>query len=177
MKSVKTNIENAQAIDLAVAGTPSVLRGIDPDTPSGKAELFSEALEERRGEGLPSYRPLVREGAFILVSPSSDRRTNSTFGGVTALAKPAEVEMNPSDAEALGLVDGQRVRLSNDLGEVILILRGSKAIRSGTLYVLKGAWLETSETDQTINALIPGHTADLGDGACYNDTQVDIAAA
>ena len=75
------------------------------------------------------------------------------------------------------LIDGERVRLSNEQGAVILTLRISDAIRSGTLYVEKGSWLETSETGQTINALIPGHTADLGDGACYNDTQVDIAPA
>ena len=171
------DIGTDEVIDLAVSGTPSVLRGIDPDTPSGKAELYSEELEERLAEGLPSFRPLARTGAFILVSPSSDRRTNSTFGGVTALAKSAEVEMNPADAQSLAFTDGQRVQLFNVQGKVILKLKISKAIRTGTLYVQKGAWLETSETGMTINALVPGHIADLGAGACYNDTQVDIASA
>ena len=72
---------------------------------------------------------------------------------------------------------GQRVRLSNEQGEVVLTLRVTTAVRLGTLYVPKGSWLRTSETGQTINALIPGHRTDLGDGACYNDAQVDIRPA
>jgi anaerobic selenocysteine-containing dehydrogenase len=164
------------AIDLAPSGTPTVFRGMSPDTPSGKAELYSNSLEDARAEGLPSYRPLEQTHAFLLVSPSSDRRTNSTFGGVAALDEETRVEMNPDDAARHALKNGQRVRLSNEQGDVILTLRITAAVRSGTLYVSKGSWLRTSETGQTINALIPGHRTDLGDGACYNDAQVEIEA-
>jgi anaerobic selenocysteine-containing dehydrogenase len=165
------------AIDLAPKGTPTVLRGLSPDTPSGRAELYSKSLEEKRGEGLPSYRPLERSHEFLLVSPASDRRTNSTFGGVEALDEETCVEMNPVDAERHALRDGQRVRLTNEGGEVVLLLRTTPAVRTGTVYVAKGSWLRTSETGQTINALIPGHRTDLGDGACYYDAQVDIQPA
>jgi anaerobic selenocysteine-containing dehydrogenase len=166
-----------EAIDLAPAGTPTVFRGRAPDTPSRKAELYSKSLEDSRGEGLPSYRPLERSHEFVLVSPASDRRTNSTFGGVVELDEETLVEMNPDDAARRSLRDGQRVRLSNDQGEVVLRLRTTSAVRPGTLFTPKGTWLRTSETGQTINALIPGHRADLGDGACYYDTQVEITAA
>jgi anaerobic selenocysteine-containing dehydrogenase len=113
----------------------------------------------------------------VLVSPASDRRTNSTFGGVTELDEETLVEMNPDDAAHHTLRDGQRVRLSNDKGEVVLRLRTTSAVRPGTLFTPKGTWLRTSETGQTINALIPGHRCDLGDGACYYDTQVEITSA
>ena len=169
-----TELEANSAIDLAPHGTPTVFRGLAPDTPSGKAELYSKSLEEAWGEGLPSYRPLKRTHEFVLVSPSSDRRINSTFGGVAVLDEETAVEMNPEDATQHALQNGQRVRLSNEQGEVVLRLRVSAAIRPGTLYVPKGSWLRTSETGQTINALIPGHRTDLGDGACYNDAQVAI---
>ena len=99
-----------EAIDLAPEGTPTLLRGLSPGTPSGKVELYSKSLEEKRGEGLPSFRPLERSHAFVLVSPASDRRTNSTFGGVSALDEQTCVEMNPDDATRLRLQDGQRVR-------------------------------------------------------------------
>ena len=165
------------SIDLAPDGTPTVFRGLSPDTPSGKAELYSKSLEDTRGEGLPSYRPLERSHEFLLVSPASDRRTNSTFGGVAALDEETSVEMNPGDAARHALRDGQRVRLSNAQGEVVLRLRTTSAVRPGTVYVCKGSWLRTSETGQTINALVPGHRADLGDGACYNDAQVEITSA
>lgn len=165
-----------EAIDLAPEGTPTLFRGLRPDTPSGKAELYSQVLEDSHGEGLPRYRPLERSHEFLLVSPASDRRTNSTFGGVAALDEETAVEMNPEDAARHGLVSGRRVRLSNEQGEVVLRLVVTPAVRLGTLYVPKGSWLHTSETGQTINALIPGHRTDLGEGACYNDTQVEIAA-
>ena len=89
----------------------------------------------------------------------------------------ARVEMHPDDARKRALADGQRVRLANELGDVVLSLRTTPEVRTGTVFVAKGSWLRTSETGQTINALIPGHRADLGDGACYNDTQVDVTPA
>jgi len=166
-----------EALNLAPEGTPTLFRGLAPGTASGKAELYSEWLERERGEGLPSYRALERSHEFVLVSPASDRRTNSTFGGVPALDEETRVEMHPDDAARHDLRDGQRVCVSNELGRVVLELRTTTAVRPGTVFVSKGSWLRTSETGQTINALVPGHRADLGEGACYYDTQVDVTAA
>ena len=145
-------------------------------TPSGKIELFSESLELECGEGLPHYRELAAIHRFALVSPSSDQRTNSTFGGVENHDSDLVVEMNPLDAASLALCDGQLLRLYNDQGEVVLPLAISPRVRSDTVYVPKGGWLRSSVTGQTINALIPGHKADIAGGACYNDARVDIEA-
>jgi hypothetical protein len=42
----------------------------------------------------------------------------------------------------------------------------------------KGAWLATSENGQTISALVSADDrADLAEGACYNDTGVEVALA
>jgi anaerobic selenocysteine-containing dehydrogenase len=166
-----------EAIDLAPDDTPTLFRGRMPETPSGKAELYSESLESQYGEGLPAYRELVRTHAFVLVSPASDKRTNSTFGGTTTSDADPLIEMNPDDAEAHALSSGQRVRVWNEQGEVVLTLKVSDAIRPGILHTEKGTWLCSSETGETINALIPGHKSDIAGGACYYDTQVDIAAA
>jgi anaerobic selenocysteine-containing dehydrogenase len=171
-----TQIGLEEALDLSPEDSPTVLRGAMPTTPSGKAELYSAALEEQRGEGLPSFRPLEANEHFYLVSPSSDKRTNSTFGGVEAMREELAVEMHPRDAADKGLVDGQRVRLSNQQGAVVLKLKISDAVRTGTLYVPKGSWLKDNPSGHSINALIPGHKADLADGACYNDTRVDVSA-
>ena len=85
------------------------------------------------------------------------------------------VEMHSRDAAAKGFADGQRVQLSNQQGAVVLKLKISDAVRTGTVYVAKGSWLKDNPSGQSINVLIPGHRADLADGACYNDTRVDIA--
>ena len=124
----------------------------------------------------PRYQAMESTRQLILVSPSSEHRTNSTFGGIDGQSDDLQVELCAEDAGRAGLVDGQSVRLFNDQGEVLLPLRISDRIRPGTAYVPKGAWLRHSANDQTINALIPGHKADLAGGACYNDTRVDVAA-
>jgi anaerobic selenocysteine-containing dehydrogenase len=165
------------ARDMAAGNTMSMLRGAPPATPSGKIELYSEALEHEYGQGLPQYRALESSRRFILVSPSSDKRTNSTFGGVAGHDSDLMVEMNPEDARSLALHDGESVRLYNDLGNVMLPLKISSDVRPSTVYVPKGAWLKNSKTGQTINALIPGHRADIAGGACYNDAMVDVEAA
>ena len=74
-------------------------KNILPATPSGRIELFSADLQNRFGFGVPRYRPVEQELPFALISPSSDKRTNATFGGC-ALSDGCEfVEMNPADAQ------------------------------------------------------------------------------
>jgi hypothetical protein len=42
----------------------------------------------------------------------------------------------------------------------------------------KGAWLATSETGNTISALVSADLrADLAQGACFNDTAVEVERA
>lgn len=149
-----------------------------PKTPSGKIELYSVDLEARYGFGLPRFDPVRRDRPFAVISPSSDKRTNATFGGCSLSDGHEVVEMHPQDADAKGLEDGEIVRLFNDLGEVNLQLKVSDATRPGVLYVPKGAWRRTSETGQTTNALIPVDVrTDIGDGACYHETFVDVEVA
>ena len=58
------------------------------------------------------------------------------------------------------------------LAEVFLPLKISDAVKQSTVYTPKGAWLKGNKN--TINALIPGHKADIAGGACYNDARVSI---
>ena len=147
-----------------------------PATPSGKVEILSERLEQKYGEALPNYKPLVSGFPLFLISPSSDKRINATFGGLGMSDGLQPLEMHPDDAAARGLSNGMKVRAWNDLGEVHLTLEITDAVPAGTLYSPKGAWERTSDTGQTVSALIPGVKADIADGACYNDTRVDVAA-
>jgi anaerobic selenocysteine-containing dehydrogenase len=165
------------AVDMSADNPASLLRGQQPATPSGKIELFSDALEQACGTGLPQYRDLQNQRRFLLVSPASERRINSTFGGLPGHGNDLDCEMHPQDAHSLALRGGQSVCLFNDQGEVELPLRISDRVRPGTVFVPKGAWLADSPTGQTVNALIPGHKSDLHDGACYYDCSVDIRCA
>lgn len=153
---------------------PTLLRGLEAGTPSGKIELFDARLEAGCGQGLPTWTPMADDYRFTLVSPSSEKRINSTFGGVTGHDSDVVLEMNPRDAENLQLREGETVRVFNAQGSVNLPLKVSTNIKQGTLYSPKGAWLKNATF--TINALIPGHKADIAGGACYNDTRVNVEA-
>jgi anaerobic selenocysteine-containing dehydrogenase len=167
-----------KAISMLYAGREPVLfQNVSPRTPSGKVELESSMLGARFRSPLPGFRSLESRYPLTLITPASDRRITSTFGGLAASDEPPLLEMNPVDADARNLVDGARVRVWNALGQVFLPLRITTAVRPGVVSSEKGAWLRTSENGQTISALAPTHKADLGDGACYNDARVDVAAS
>ena len=147
-----------------------------PQTPSGKVEIWSNDLHERFGEGLPSYKPLTSSYPLFLVSPSSDKRINATFGGLKMSEDVQILEMHPDDAAQRSLGDGMMVKVWNDLGQVALKLSITDKMPRGTLYSPKGAWLKTSRSGQTVAALINTNKADIAQGACYNDTKVDVVA-
>ena len=151
-----------------------------PATPSGKIELKSEALAERWGAAarLPTWREREAASPLMLISPASDKRISSTLGDLTASRKAPPLLMNPADAAQRNLADGSQVRVWNDRGEVVLRLAVTDAVRPGVVASEKGAWLMTSPTGQTISALVSADLkADLAEGACFNDTPVEVARA
>ncbi len=146
-----------------------------PATKSGKIELFDQTLEDKYGFGTPRYQPANRDLPFTLISPSSRKRTNATFGGNEASAGVEIVEINAQDATVYDVHDGAMLCLSNRRGSVILKAKITTATRPGVLYSPKGTWLKTSQTGQTVNALISADMkTDIEGGACYNETFVDI---
>jgi len=155
---------------------PVLFQNVSPRTPSGKVELESTTLDARYGAALPAYRPLASPYPLTLITPASDKRITSTFGGLAVNDGTPALEMNPADAAERGLANGSLVKVWNDLGEVYLPLRITAAVRSGVVSSEKGAWLRTSRNGQTVSALAPTHKADLADGACYNDSRVEVAA-
>ena len=155
---------------------PVLFRNVWPKTPSGRIELQSTLLEERYGAPLPTFRPLESRFPLTLISPASDRRITSTFGGLAVNDATPVLEMHPDDAAGRKLSDGSWVRVWNELGEVFLPLQVTTAVRPGVVCSEKGAWLRTSSNRQTISALAPVHKADLAEGACFNDARVEVAA-
>jgi anaerobic selenocysteine-containing dehydrogenase len=154
-----------------------MFRNVFPATRSGRVELASPYLEERYRARLPSFTAVDARFPLALLSPASDRRISSTLGGVVEDEEPPRLEMHPADARARGLVDGQCVRIWNDLGEVRLTLRLSDRVPEGVVWTLKGAWLRTSDNGQTISALCPPSHADIAEGACFNDARVEVAGS
>jgi len=153
-----------------------LFKNVFPKTTSGKVELASPYLEKKYGARLPSWRPVASSYPLTLISPASDQRITSTFGGLHVAEGPPPLEMHPDDAKARNLRDGMRVRVWNDLGEVRLPLVVTDVIPRGVVCSLKGAWMATSDNGQTVSALCPADHADISEGACYNDARVEVAA-
>jgi anaerobic selenocysteine-containing dehydrogenase len=150
---------------------------VRPATPSGKIELRSETLAKRWGSAalLADFRPRDESHPLMLISPASDKRISSTLGDLSASRAAPPLKMNPADAARRGLATGSDVRVWNDLGAVILPLEVTDAVPPGVVASEKGAWLSTSPTGQTISALVSAdQRADLAEGACFNDTPVEV---
>jgi anaerobic selenocysteine-containing dehydrogenase len=172
-----SRIATDRAIAMTVGGQPALLfANVFPQTPSGKVELASSYLARKYGARLPTFRPVESRYPLTLISPASDQRITSTFGGTSIDEATPPLEIHPDDARARGLVDGQRVRVWNDLGEVRLPLKITEAVPPGIVCSLKGAWMRTSDNGQTVSALAPATHADICEGACYNDARVEVAA-
>ncbi|KLN59485.1 molybdopterin-binding oxidoreductase [Kiloniella spongiae] len=149
-----------------------------PATKTGKIELYSEDMEQQFGYGLPRYEEVTQNLPFALISPSSSKRTNATFGGHKDSIAIEQLEIHPQDAQAKGITNNSKVRIWNALGEVILLAKVTDKVKPGVFYSPKGTWLKSSDSKQTVNALINSEIrTDIMSGACYNDTFVDIAPA
>ncbi|MCJ8333838.1 MAG: molybdopterin-dependent oxidoreductase [Epibacterium sp.] len=170
-------IEDALHLKLKEGGPAILCATHSPTTPSGKIELYSGDLEAGFGAGLPRYIAAQQDAPFVLVTPGSDKRINATFGNCTLSGGPEELEIHPEDAAARGLKEGSEVEIYNDRGAVQLVVKVSHAIQPGVLYVAKGAWQKSSATGLTVNALIAADArTDIGDGAAYHETFVDLRA-
>ena len=113
---------------MTVGGEEAMLfENVFPKTPSGKVELASPYLEAKYGARLPTLPARTsRRYPLMLISPASDQRITSTFGGAaTGDGHAAARDAPRRRARRAGLRDGMRVRVWNDLGEVRLPLRGS----------------------------------------------------
>ena len=160
-------------------GKPLVLyENVRPATPSGKIELKSETLAKRWGAAalLPTWRAPETSHPLQLISPASDRRISSTLGDLAASQIAPPLLMNPRDAAARNLAQGAEVKIWNERGAVILPLRITDEVPPGVVASEKGAWLASSRSGQTISALVSADMrADLAEGACFNDTVVEVS--
>ena len=156
-------------------------------TPSGKLEFYSETLARQGQPPLPDWQPdpgqpdpgLPQEQAFplrLLTAPGYFL-SHTAFSGVEFLRSregtPGCV-LHPQDAAARGLRDGQRVRLFNQRGSVGLVLRVRDEVQPGVVLV-PGQRPDQETEAGTVNMLCGGEFTDLGEGATYQSTWLEVA--
>jgi anaerobic selenocysteine-containing dehydrogenase len=161
-----------------VAAIPGPIQFVDelPRTDDRRIHLVPPSLDAEAG-GLYRYRedPETAAHPLALISPAVARQVSSTFGQLDR--RPAALHMHPDDAAARGLADGDRIRVFNDLGDVVCRMAIDHDMRPGVVGLAKGLWSHHTENGATANALCPDALADLGGGATFNDARVQVEAA
>ena len=117
---------------------------------------------------------------LTLITPAPHLFLNTSFGSNPELrrrAKDPVVLVNPADAEARGLVGGQRVRVHNAGGAFLADVEVSDRVARGVVASPKGRWPKLSPGGANPNAVVGERDADLGRGAVYHDNLVEISPA
>jgi len=96
------------------------------------------------------------------------------MGQVGALETVLEMSSSDAAQRGLGGETSELVRAFNHLGEVVCRYRINPDLRPGVAVMPKGAWLESSTSGTTANALAPDSLTDIGGGACFNDARIQV---
>lgn len=153
-------------------------------TPSGKAQLYNEAL---LGQGLNPVASFVpptesrhaekaRKFPLELLSRKADNFLNTSFANLDSLQKmeqPELVEINTTDARSRGIRDGDWVRVFNDRGEVRLRAHVNGAVQPGVV-AARLTWARFAPDGKSINALTSETLTDIGRGATFYSCLVEI---
>jgi anaerobic selenocysteine-containing dehydrogenase len=147
-------------------------------------EFYSEALAAQGLPAMPDWRPdaveerqAARRPLRLLTAPGYFQ-SHTAFSGVSFLRRregPPCCILHPDEARARHLKDGQRVRVFNNRGSVGLILRLSDEVQPGVVLV-PGQRPDSETIAGTINMLCSDRYTDIGEGATYQSTWLDIAA-
>ena len=117
-----------------------------------------------------------------LVSPQPGDKLHSQMECALADepgARPGDIEINPADADARGLSDGDLVQVYNERGACRARIHVSDAIRAGVVSLPTGAWLDadTDGTDTQGNPNILTRdlgTSRIGQGCSAHTTLVEV---
>ena len=156
-------------------------------TASGRIELFSKAMEAAGLPPLPTYVPLtegydgIRRGRghqypLMFISPPNHNFLNSTFANVAKhqkLEKEPSLQIHPEDAAERGIEDGAWVTVYNDRGTYEVRAKVTDKMLPGTV-VSQGLWWEGEGRKQRANALTSDRLSDLGEGATFFSTVVEV---
>jgi anaerobic selenocysteine-containing dehydrogenase len=151
-------------------------------TPSGKLEFYSEALAAQGLPPMPDWlldpeeeRQAARWPLRLLTAPGFFQ-SHTAYSGVSFLRRregPPSCILHPDEARARNLSDRDHVRLFNDHGSVGLVLRVSDEVQRGNVLV-PGQRPDSETVSGTINMLCSDRYTDIGDGATYQSTWLDI---
>ncbi len=154
-------------------------------TPSGRAEFFSETLQQQGLDPLPAYVPTPERNdstqPLRLLARKADHWMNSTFANVPRHRAMEDervglgvLEIHPEDAEARGIAEGDTVVARNDRGSLCLRASVTQRVQPGTVAASLG-WNKLAADRNGINVLTSERLTDLGGGATFYAVNVEVS--
>ncbi|PYX48368.1 MAG: molybdopterin oxidoreductase [Acidobacteria bacterium] len=153
-------------------------------TASGKAELYSESVKALGLDPVADFTPPTesRHGTkgktlpLELLARKSDNFLNSTFTNVPSVQEMEEtglLEICADDARARGIADGDKVRVFNHRGDMVLKARVDGKVQAGVVSASLN-WAKMTPGFQSINALISEKLTDMGNSATFYSVLVEV---
>ena len=185
---VRTLFRNATgavaAVDVATLRDAGPIKVAPPPgpqrfaTPSGKLEFHSERLARQGLPPMPDWWDTADDARWplALLTAPGYFQSHTVFSGNAALRRregPPVCVLHPDDARTRGLADGDAVELVNDRGRVRMALRVSDEVAPGVALV-PGQRPSDEALDGTVNVLCADTLSDLGAGATYQSTRLDV---
>jgi anaerobic selenocysteine-containing dehydrogenase len=173
-------------------------------TPSGKVELRCEAFSRQGLDSLPLYEPPAefreeRQGRrrrhiaeaddmpedemseqsspLILISPASHHFVSSSLANMSGLlAKEGApfVEINPADAQARGIANGDEVLIENERGSCQMRVVVTENVPPGVAAAPKGRWARFDPEGRNINWVTSDALADVAGQSTFHSNLVEI---
>jgi len=151
-------------------------------TESGKIQVYSPKLaawnEPEEIPAIPKYipewegvsDPLREKYPLLMIGTHAMQRSHSTFSGVAILEEAHQHVMliNPVDAQARGIKNGDMVKVFNDRGVIEIKARVTPRIRPGVINVYQGHWHKPDkdgvDKGGCVNTLTKYHPTPLAKG-------------
>lgn len=162
-------------------------------TPSGKLELFCEAMRAHELDPLPAYAPPgeferavtpgrapASERRLVLISGAAHHFVSSSMAnqpGLLAKEGPPTIEINPADADALGVEHGADVIVESERGWCRLRAVISDDVPPGVAAAAKGHWARLSPGERNVNWTTSDALADLAGQSTFHSNLVAIRPA
>ncbi len=160
-------------------------------TPSGKVEFYSAQAAARGYDPVPDWQveketTLKRQTTMHasneplpLLSPAAHHFISSTFGNqerMIAKEQAPMLQINPLDAEARNIRDGQLVRVSNERGWCRLMAEVTEDVRPGVLATTTVWWPQFSPDRHNVNWTTSDRLADFNGGSTFYTNLVSVEA-
>ena len=153
-------------------------------TPSGKAELYSAAVKALGLDPVADFTPPSesrhggrgKEFPLELLARKSDNFLNSTFTNVPSvreMEEPGLLEISAADARARGIGDGDKVRVFNGRGDIVLKARVDGKVQPGVVSASLN-WAKMTPGFQSINSLTSEKLTDMGNSATFYSVLVEV---